>query len=260
MKKLSFLLSLLILFTLSACEEDGDINTGSDTDINQDYEYVDFTEIKITSHSQAENMNDNKYIVYYYSATCSHCKEVKQDILEFASEYTDIDFFIFDVLDASDRSSIEEFLGTPSVLIFSGGELSDIYVGKTRVLDFISDYTDPVFDYDTFESQHLNRYQDVLDVERDVYLLYYYLESCPNCQTIKDQFLTWAFTKSVYQIYFMNGASVLDPDNIPTELQILASGTPLLLVMNNGVFANEYYSGKDDIIDYIELIGSSDID
>lgn len=254
MKKLLLLLSLLILFTLSACEED-DINP----DIIHDYEYTEFTNIKITSHSQAESMSNNKYIIYYYSATCSHCKEVKQDILEFASEYSDIDFYIFDILDASDSSSIEEFLGTPSVLIFSGGELSDIYIGKVRVMDFITDYSSPNLDYDSFESQHLDTYQDVLDIDEDIYLLYYYLESCPNCKAIKDQFLSWAFTKSVYQIYFMNGISVEDPDNIPTELQILASGTPLLLVMSDGVFTDEYYSGKDDIIDYIELIGSSDI-
>ncbi len=51
----------------------------------------------------------------------------------------------------------------------------------------------------------------------------------------------------------MDGASVIDPDNILTELQILALDTPVLIVMNNGVFTNEYYSGKDAILDYIEL-------
>ena len=256
MKKLILLLSLLILFTLSACEEEPIDETNTD----QEFEYSDLSDIALTSHDQAENMSNNKYIVYYYSATCSHCQEVKQDILGFASEYEDVDFYIFDVSDADDRTSIEEFLGTPSVLIFSGGELTQIYLGKIRVIDFIEEYTDQILTYDTFETQHLTTYQEVLDINTGVYLLYYYLVDCPNCIAIKDQFLSWAFTKSVHQIYFMNGMSVSDPDNIPTELQILASGTPLLLVMNNGIFTDEYYSNSEDISEYIELIGASDID
>lgn len=253
MKKLILLLSLLLLFTSSACEEE-------ETGVIEDFEYSDFTDISVTSHGQAEGMSNNKYIVYYYSPTCSHCNEVKQDILDFANEYVDIDFYLFDIMTAGDQSSIEEFVGTPTVMIYSGTQISDIYIGKIKVMDFINEYTDQVFEYDSFESQHLDTYQEILDIERDTYLVYFYLENCQNCMAIKDQVLSWAFTKSAYQVYFVNSASINDPDNIPTELQIAGSGTPLLIVMSNGEFTDEYYSGKDDIVDFIVLNGTSDLD
>ena len=57
----------------------------------------------------------------------------------------------------------------------------------------------------------------------------------------------------------MNGAEVTDPDNIPTELIILNSGTPILLLMSNGVFLDEYYSGEEDVRTYITTIGDGEL-
>jgi hypothetical protein len=85
------------------------------------------------------------------------------------------------------------------------------------------------------------------------------LDDCPHCIAAKDEVLRWAWQRDITDIYFMNGATVNDPDNIPTELIILNSGTPLLLVMTNGYFANEYYSGTEDVLAYIEELGMGEI-
>lgn len=246
MKKLILLLSLLLLITLSACD-----NTVEEDPIDL-FEYSDFTDISIPTNGEAETKSTDKYIVYYYQEACTHCQTIKQEILGFADTFTDIDFYILDAANAPDYSSLEEFEGTPTVFVFSGEEILESYIGITQVREFIQIYSNLELTYDTFDLNHLTSYQEVLDIESDTYYLYYYLDSCPNCIAIKDNVLSWAFTLNINNIFFMNGSNVVDPDNIPTELQILASGSPLLIVMNNGIFTDEYYSDKEAILSYIE--------
>lgn len=244
MKKIILVLSVLFIFTLTACTVDVNL-----------FDYTGFSDITLSSHEESESKSNNKYIVYYYQEACSHCQDIKQEILGFASAFDALDFYILDAAKVPDNSSLEEFRGTPTVFVFSGTEIIESYIGSPRVKEFIKKYEDIELDYNDFEAQHLTTYQEILDIESDTYLMYYYLESCPNCIEIKDRYLEWAYTKNIGQVFFMNGANVIDPDNFPTELQILGSGTPLLIVMRNGVFTDEYYSGKGDILTYIELNG-----
>lgn len=244
MKKLIFILTLLFALTLSACsptEEDDGI-----------LEYSDLASKTLFTNVDAETKSNDKYIVYYYQEGCSHCQDIKQQILSFALEFDYLDFYLVDSFNTPDSSSYEEFRGTPTAFVISGGEVIESYEGSDQILELIEKYSNLQFEYELFESQKLTSYSDVLEIEEDNYLVYYYLESCPNCIAIKDVFLKWAFTKNVNEFYIMNGADVLSPDDIPTELQILASGTPLLIVMSNGIFTDEYYLGQDEILDYIE--------
>jgi thiol-disulfide isomerase/thioredoxin len=248
MKKLILVLSLLLILTLTACD-------------NGKLDYDDFSDISLESNADAENMSNNIYIVYYYQESCSHCLTIKEDILAFADTFTLIDFYIIDTSSVDDIPSVPGYSGTPSVFVFSGGEVIERYVGFENIPLFIDIYSnlEVELDYDSFRARQLTTYQQILNVNSDKYLVYYYLDSCPSCIEIKDQFLEWAININIRQLYIMNGAVVEDPDNIPTELQILSSGTPLLIVMSNGEFTDEYYLGKDDILEYIELVGKSDI-
>ena len=249
MKKLILILSLFLIITLSACRDDKELD------------YDDFSDISLESNADAESMSNNIYIVYYYQEACSHCQTVKQDILSFADTFTLIDFYIIDSASVEDTSSIDGYRGTPSVYLFSGGEAIESYIGPENITLFIDSYSDleEKLDYDSFGSRQFTTYQQVLDVESDKYYVYYYLHTCPSCIEIKNQLLEWAININISQMFIMNGATVEDPDNIPTELQILTSGTPLLLVMSNGEVTDEYYLGKDDILEYIELVGKSDL-
>jgi len=249
MKKLIYFLFSILIFSLTACVPDDKL-----------YDYTDFPEHLITSYEEAETMTSNKYIVYYYSTNCGHCKEVKQDVLGFVDNFDTLPFYIFNIQDAQymDVSSLEEFRGTPTVFVMSDNKVLEAYVGSVEVLQFINIYNSISFDYNSFESQHLNNYQDVLDIQRDSYILYYYLDECPFCKLAKEDLLVWAYTRSVEDIYFMNGANVIDPDNVPTELTILNSGTPILLIMSNGKFIDEYYSGSEVVLNYILTVGDSE--
>ncbi len=248
MKKLILVFLSLLVLTLSACtSEPGELD------------YSDFEDHLISSYNQAENDFPNRYIVYYYGEYCSHCITVKPDILEFFNTFEALPFYILNISDASDLSSLEEFRGTPTVFIMSDNVVSEAYIGSVQVQEFIVDYSDIEIDYSTFDDSHLTTYQEVLDIENETYILYYYLETCPHCMAVKEDVLSWAYTKSVGDIYFMNGANVTDPDNIPTELTILNSGTPIILIMSDGEFTNEYYSGSEEILEYILAIGDGKI-
>lgn len=247
MKRIIF--ALLLLFTLTACTEL--IIEEEDDDLEIIYEYSDFESISISTHYEAEGKSNDKYIVYYYGKYCSYCNKVKQDILAFANDFDDLDFYIFETSGAVDYSIYEEYIGTPSVFVISGGIIIEEYIGSDKVIDFINLYSDIVFDYDLLSSQHLTEYDQLLDITSERYLVYYYSDTCQSCTDIKNQVISWAFTKNVDEIYLINSNTVTDPNIIPTDLQILSSGTPLLIVMNNGVFTQEYYLGKDDIQDYV---------
>ena len=253
MKKLLFILMILLVFTLSSCIRE-----------EKELDYSDFPDNLITTFEEAETMSNNKYIVYYYFTYCSHCSSVKQEILNFFLDYDTLPYYIFNIADANhiDVSSLQEFEGTPTVFVMSGTDVLEKYQGADDIRNFISIYKDLNLDYSTFSTHHLTTYQQVLDIEENQYILYYYLDNCPHCNLVKEDFLEWAFTRNYSEIYFMNGSNVIqvtDPDNIPTELTILNSGTPILLVMSNGEFTDEYYSGSEDLIQYLFTIGDSSI-
>lgn len=128
-----------------------------------------------------------------------------------------------------------------------------------RLILFINNYSNIVFDYSLFENQHITTYQEALEIQNDGYIVYYYFTSCPHCIKTKPYFLPWAFSKSAEDIYFMDGSTVENADQIPTELVILNSGTPILVLMSNGKFANEFYSGFEPVIEYINKVGTGDI-
>ena len=248
MKKLLVVLITLFVLTLSSCLPEP-----------SELDYSDFGSQIITTYYEAQRKESNKYIVYYYHDHCSGCETIKQNILGFFNEYEVFPFYIFNISEANDISVLEEFKGTPTIFVMSDNTVIETYLGITEISNFISTYRNLKLDYDSFVDQHLITYQDVLDIQNDTYILYYYLDTCPHCMAVKDDFLEWAFTKSVDDIYFMNGTNVVDPDNIPTELTILNSGTPIIVLMSNGIFTDEYYSGSEQVIEYILAVGSGEI-
>lgn len=251
MKKLILLITLLLTITLSGCET-----------AFEELDYTDFPDSVVTNYSALEDIKDQRYVAYYYSKNCGHCADIKQDILNFFNHFKDMPFYILDTSLAKDVSGYDEFIGTPTVMVIANGVVLESYVGTFEIKDFIKEYDDFdkfELDYDLFLNQHLTNYDQVLEIESDSYILYYYLKDCPHCQRTKSDFLAWAWERDISDIYFMDGATVSDPDNIPTELIVLNSGTPILVVMTNGEFADEYYSGTEAVIEYINKIGMGPI-
>jgi len=251
MKKILTILLLSLVMMLTGCD------FGSKT-----LDYSDFKDHAVNTYGELEAKKDARYIAYYYSETCTHCAEIKEDVLSFFSGLEGFDFYLLDIANAPDSSGYEEFLGTPTLFVIQDGVILERYIGSDFVEQFLVKYAD--FDinnleYSYFNEQHLYTYGEALNIESEAYILYYYLEDCPHCINTKPDFLKWAWERGFDEIYFMNGAYVTDPDNIPTELIVLNSGTPILVIMTNGEFANEYYSGTEEVLEYIETIGTNPI-
>ncbi len=249
MKKLIILLSVILIMTLTACS----------SKVEPELDYSSFEGHIITSYNDAVLQNENKYIVYYYSAFCSHCVEVKGDILNFFKTFDSLPFYFFNISDASDSSLLEEFVGTPTLFVMSDDTVVESYIGSNNIVTFIAKYQNIELDYDSFLDLQLTTYQEALDIQNETYIIYYYIESNPYCIQVKDAVLEWSYTKSVGDIYLMNGENVINPNDIPDELSILSSATPIILVMSNGEFTGEYYSGSKEVLQYISTIGEGKI-
>lgn len=220
-------------------------------------DYKDFVGHNELSFNSLEFKDHPRYIGYYYSDECGHCAAVKAELLAFFKDFTGMPFYFIDVQEAQGTTNISGLTGTPTLIIFNEGGIQDAYVGSDRVRDFIDTYQE--LDYEDFADQHLSTFQEALEIEKDAYIIYYYLEGCPHCMAAKDQVLQWALKRGLSDVYFINGAQVEDLNNIPTELIVLQSGTPTLVVMTNGQFADEYYTGTDAVLNYIEELGTDEI-
>lgn len=223
-------------------------------------DYGNFSDQTLTSYYQTETISNNRYVLYYFDSTDESSENIKQEILSFFEDFDLLEYYFLDTSTIeSEESMFGEYISEPIVYVISSNQVLEEYKGETQIIEFIGTYSSIEFDYDLFESQHLSTYEEVLNIEDDLYILYYYLNNCPYCMETKPYFLPWAFTKNVENIYFMEGSSVPNADQLPTELIVLNSGTPILVLMSNGKFANELYSGTEDVLNYINTIADGEI-
>ncbi len=244
MKRIILVLLVSITLTLSSC--------------TTDLTYNDFLDQHLTTYGDAETVSSGRYVLFYYDR---EKEEVNQDVLSFFQEFDLLNVYFVNTNPLKVEDSIfGGYQDTDIVYVVSNNEVEEQYEGEVEILTFIDKYRDLELDYDDFASQHLTSYDEVLSIDNDYYILYYYFEDCPHCMATKPTFLPWAFTKNTEDIYFMNGAKVSSPDDLPTELIILNSGTPILVLMSNGKFADEYYSGTEAVLGFIEEMGDNEIE
>jgi len=246
-KYLIIVLSTLFMLVLTSC-------------ILDKTQYTAFEENHMKTYYEAEHKSNNRYILYYYAQNAEESNNIKDDILSFFSAFELLDFYLVDTSNIeTEISSFGGYVDEPIVYVVSSNAVYESYIGSDEIHDFITTYSNIEFDYDLFESQHIESIYDLLDIENCDYIVYYYLDDCPDCIAAKPDFLSWAFTKSAEDIYFVNGSEVEAPEDFPTELIIQKSGTPLLILMSNGLFTDEYYTGTEDVLDYITQVADGDI-
>lgn len=245
MNKIKYIVLLFTIFFIASCEKESTL-----------LDYSDFSSQQITSFYEAEHMNNNRYIVYYYSENCSHCKEVKEEILTLFNHYTALDFYLVDVAKANDSSTVPEFLGTPTVFVFSEGKVVESYIGLDKVRLFITLNTDFELDYARFTGRTFGTYDEILQMTDSDYIIYVYSDDASSA-SLKDQVLPWAYRKSITDIYFINQDEITG--EIPSSLSILNSNAPMIIQMNGAVYTDVSFIGEEEIIEYITLIGEGDI-
>lgn len=141
MRKFFVLLAILFSISVKTCEEKGEEKT---------YDYDDFTELKI-SWKNLFSPAKSQYFVYFYSVYCSHCNNVKDDILPLI--YANKEYFYLmeykpeipieiDAYLTIGKSQLDEIwiLGTPSLIGIVDGAVNLNIGGEKSIKDFVTNY------------------------------------------------------------------------------------------------------------------------
>ena len=115
------------------------------------YEYDSFD--YVTSYGDVTNMPEDQYIVYWYGLNCSHCNDIKQEVLEFAdNNKAGIKVYLMDSSNATtgtndivDPDTGVAMTGTPSMIVVVDGVVVDVFVGSGDVPNLIDDINDGVY-------------------------------------------------------------------------------------------------------------------
>ena len=95
------------------------------------------------------NQQETDYFVYFYSTTCAHCRNIKQDILNYyLSEKVDLYFVCMDKIDDRYSNQYEiigvcdsnklYILGTPFLIEVNDYKVYQYYAGEKAIKEFLS--------------------------------------------------------------------------------------------------------------------------
>ncbi len=129
---------LLFAVMLAGCNQGLEIK-------QKEYDYSDVA--AFIEWSKVFNQDENDYSVYFFSVTCGHCKEIKEEILtyyfgEYEKMYfveTSYDAVFGPPKDLTGISTIEDFyiFGTPFLINISKRTISNYYAGKAKIREYI---------------------------------------------------------------------------------------------------------------------------
>ena len=143
----TFYFSLIIPILLGGCafnKKEEKINVSNIVIPDADHEYFEVENYFINWNSiLIQNMNS--YYVYFYSATCNHCQELKNWIIETALSRGDIyfvkgsnkDAIKNDVSDTIGATSIDKIaiIGYPSLLKIINKTVTKNVAGNSKIMD-----------------------------------------------------------------------------------------------------------------------------
>lgn len=137
-----FIVSILITLSISACNPN---TTSFNFSSPSAYDYAQMNHIEWVD---LLNQQECDYITYIYSETCGHCREIKNEILYFASSYQDPTYFVIYVKEIPliddkeqviDKDKIEEIgiLGTPTLFHVVNHKINENIVGSKDIKNYI---------------------------------------------------------------------------------------------------------------------------
>jgi len=96
---------------------------------------------------------------------------------------------------------------------------------EKEIVDIASDYSDV---------EHIDSFDGVLTQAESNYVVYYYSANCGYCNLIKDYVLEYASDNNVdIKVYF------LDADNVTGTNTFNLTGTPTIMIVENGVVVQQ---------------------
>lgn len=129
---------LLLLFLITSCGS-------SYAQTKHNYHEI---KDRIINWNQIFEVNDERYLVYFYSERCGYCNDIKQEILNYYFLHIDSLYFVCTDLEIKTGpikeltgiNNIDYFyiFGTPFLVEFNLQTVTNYYVGKDDILSFIS--------------------------------------------------------------------------------------------------------------------------
>ena len=114
----------------------------------KEYDYSDVVDLTIC-WNDILSMKSDKYFTYIYSKTCSHCSEIKQEVIAYAlANVGELYFVEFnkDIPIINDRAIVLEkdkvedlgIVGTPSMFLIKNHVVKENYVGKKEIVNTLT--------------------------------------------------------------------------------------------------------------------------
>ena len=244
MRKILLAMGMVLVFTLSAC--------------TTNYEYADFGSREVTSFLQGETKNEETYFLYYYKNDCAECDDIKQDILTFFDEIDGTSFYLLNVDEASDETTLNFSDNTPSLFVISNGVVTARYESKDGIEEFLEEFEelkeddlDDIAHYDMFD--HIYSFEDALTQEEGTYYVYFYSPTCGYCNLIKEQMIDYTLTApDGIKMYLLNAQ---DMSSFTNDFDI--TGTPSVIVVENNEYV-ESVKGYTNVLSYLNLAANAE--
>jgi thioredoxin-related protein len=243
------------LFSLTACTEE--------ETPDQTIDYNDFEEVG--SFETALSKEEESYLLYFYSETCSICVNVKSDVLSFFDTNQELmKVYMMDVYNTEgnyrsiDLGEGAELVGTPTLILVENGAVRSFFQGSVEIEQYMecgveTDIADCGLELEYNDFEFLSHFDNALLKEEATYLLYFYSETCGHCQNIKVDVLQFINEhQDTIKVYLVDARTV-EGSHLSLDLGDgeTLSGTPTLVVVEGGT-VTEYFVGTPDILGYIE--------
>lgn len=122
----------LILAKIASIEEE--LTLLETNDVILEYDSFD----TIDDYAYIQTQEEDQYIVYFYTETCSHCIIIKTQVLEFAyANEAGIKVYFTDAATTIGTNYIAGLVGTPSMIIVVDGIIVDLVAGSVSVPELL---------------------------------------------------------------------------------------------------------------------------
>jgi thiol-disulfide isomerase/thioredoxin len=113
---------------------------------SDDLKYKDFP--KIGSYEEVNQIQDETYLLYFYSETCPYCNQIKNRSLNFFEEHKDdLPVYLLDadkIRGSKDSLNLpfgESLKSTPTLMIVQNGIIIDFLVGTIEITDYYDGFS-----------------------------------------------------------------------------------------------------------------------
>jgi len=113
---------------------------------SDDLKYKDFP--KISSYEEVNQIQDDTYLLYFYSETCSYCNQIKDRSLNFFEEHKDdLPVYLLDadrIRGSKDSLNLpfgESLKSTPTLMVVQNGIIIDFLVGTIEITEYYDGFS-----------------------------------------------------------------------------------------------------------------------